>query len=152
MVVERDKGHLSDNIVTFDDKLSLLKTAAILGPNGSGKTNLLFALDLLADVVVDSGNYKDGDNINEYMPYLLSPDSKKEDTCFELEFLVARIRYKYVISFNAKSINYESLHAYLTSKPSKIFERTSSDNWRDDKGISFGPSYKGGKKRHAFFL
>lgn len=151
MVVEKDFDHLSGNIYQFNDKISLLKVAAILGPNGSGKTNMIFALDSLIDMATRSDMFKEGDNIPYYVPYELSDSSLEEPTKFEIEFITGGDRYSYYIEFDEINILKESLNVYHSTKPSKIFDRTSPENWQDDDGISFGAQYKGGKKRHAFF-
>ncbi|NUW69557.1 AAA family ATPase [Vibrio coralliilyticus] len=151
MVAERDKSHLSDNLFAYSDKISILKTAAIFGPNGSGKTNLIFALDNLIDMVVKSSSYEEGDSIPCYLPYELSEDTINSPTKFDLEFIVGNKRYSYQIQFDEYQIVYEALFYYPSVKPAKIFERTSSSDWNSEDGISFGSYYKGGKRRHAYF-
>ncbi|CAH1234677.1 ATP-binding protein [Vibrio harveyi] len=151
MVAEKDHSHLSTNLYEYNEKISVLKTVAIFGPNGSGKTNVLFALDSLRDLVVDSGNNKDEDFIPQYLPYELSDRTIGAPVKFDIEFICKGQRYSYKIVYTDYEILFESLYSYPSIKPAKIFERTSPTNWKDDDGISFGGHFKGGKKRHAFF-
>lgn len=151
MVAEKDKAHLPENLFRYNDKISVLKTAAIFGPNGSGKTNLLFALENLSDIIISSNTYKEDDIIPCYLPYELSNETIGKATKFDIEFIVDEKRYSYIVHFDQHNILYEALFTYPSVKPAKIFERTSPNNWTDDDGITFGSYYKGGKKRHAYF-
>lgn len=148
LYVDKKPNHHAGNISYVEDDIGLLKTVAIYGANASGKTNLLLALNALKGLVVESGDWKDGDKINLYDPYLLSSETIDKPTKFEIEFYVDKDRYRYHIEYNSSKILFEKLDQYRTSKPSNIFTRTESDEWRD---VKFGDSYKGGKRQFAFF-
>lgn len=148
LFTEKKLKHHVSNIAYIDPKIGLLKTASIYGANASGKTNLLLAMDALRTLIVDSGDLKQGDRINQYEPYLLSKATLNKPTKFELEFYVKTERYRYEITFDAFNILFEKLDHYKTTKPSNIFTRVDPENW---KQVKFGDSYKGGKRQFSFF-
>lgn len=148
MCAEKKSKYHTGNITYINNKIGVLKTAAIYGANASGKTNLLSAFEVLKKLVVDSGSWKEGDLIDVYEPYLLSNDTINASTKFEIEFLVKRERYSYEVEFNEKKILFEKLDYFKTVKPSNIFTRNSPEKW---KSVKFGDSYKGGKRQFSFF-
>lgn len=143
----KPKHHMG-NISYIESEIGLLKTTAIYGSNASGKTNLLLALETLTKLITVSGDWKDGDRISVYEPYLLSKSTLNKETNLEIEFYVKHQRYRYQIKFNSHQITYEKLDHYRTVKPSNIFTREDPKDW---KSVKFGDSYKGGKKQFAFF-
>ncbi|HFQ5253102.1 TPA: ATP/GTP-binding protein [Vibrio vulnificus] len=148
LYADKKPKHHAGSISYVEDSLGILKTAAIYGSNASGKSNLIMAFEALRSLVIESGDWKDGDTIDCYQPYLLSDETRNLPTEFELEFYVNESRYRYSISFNATSILHEKLDQYLTARPTNLFLRSSADDW---KNVKFGDAYKGGKKQIAFF-
>lgn len=148
LYVDKKNNHHAGNISYAEDEIGLLKSVAVYGANASGKTNLLLAVQTLKKLIVESGDWKDGDSIDCYEPYLLSGETINKPTKFEIEFYVGKERYRYHIEYNLKEILFEKLDQYKTSKPSNIFTRAAPDDW---KLVKFGDSYKGGKKQFAFF-
>ncbi len=142
------KNHQS-SIASFEKKnINLIKTCAIYGSNASGKTNSILAFRALVSLITQSGDWKDGDEIKCYEPYLLSTKTINQPTQFEIEFYVKEIRYKYEIKFNKYEILFEQLEAFFTARASNIFTRNSSTDW---KNVQFGEKYKSGRKQIAFF-
>lgn len=143
------KPKLHAGSITYtEDSIGILKTIAIYGSNASGKSNLILAFDALKTLILESGNWRDGDSINCYQPYLLSSETRNKPTEFEIEFYLNKMRYRYQILFDAKSILHEKLDQYITARPTNLFTRSSADDWRN---VKFGDAYKGGKKQIAFF-
>ena len=148
LYVDKKNNHHAGNISYAEDDIGLLKSVAIYGANASGKTNLLLAIQALRKLIVESGDWKDGDPIDCYEPYLLSDETSSKPTKLEMEFYAGKERYKYSVEYNLEEILFEKLDQYKTSKPSNIFTRTAPDDW---KMVKFGDSYKGGKRQFAFF-
>lgn len=148
LYAEKKPKHHMGNVTYIEEKLGLLKMAAIYGANASGKTNLLLAVDALKYLVVESGDLKEGDPISAYEPYLLSKDTLDKPTTLEMEFYTKNERYRYEITFDKFNILHEKLDHFRTAKPSNIFTRNSPDSWKD---VKYGDSYKGGRKQFAFF-
>ncbi len=145
---DKKPKHHAGNISYIEEDLGVLKTCAIYGSNAAGKTNIILAFEALQEILINSGDYKDGDPIECYEPYLLSESSSKLPTSFEIEFYIDNLRYRYQIEFNRYEILFEKLDFYPTARPANLFTRSSSNDW---KSVKFGEHYKGGKKQIAFF-
>lgn len=148
MYAENKHKHHAGHISFIEDDIGVLKTSAIFGANASGKTTLVLAIEALQKLAVESGNWKDGDEIKCYEPYLLSAETKSQPSEFEIEFYVENVRYNYKIHFSRQEIIFEKLDFYPNSRPANLFTRQSSSDW---KSVKFGEHYKGGKKQIAFF-
>lgn len=144
---ENKPKHHAGNI-SYIDNIGVLKTCAIYGSNAAGKTNIILAFKALQSLITESGDWKDGDAISCYEPYLLSKDNINQPVHFEIEFNIDDIRYLYEISFNKSEILFEKLDAFYSARSSNLFTRTSPDDWKD---VKFGERYKDGKKQIAFF-
>ncbi len=145
---ENKPNHHAGNISYIDNEIGILKTCAIYGSNAAGKTNIILAFEALKSLITESGDWKDGDSINCYEPYLLSKTNVDQPINFEIEFYLDDIRYLYQVEFNKNKILFEKLDVYLSARPANLFTRTSSDDW---KAVKFGEHYKKGKKQIAFF-
>ncbi len=144
---ENKPKHHAGNISNIDN-IGVLKTCAIYGSNAAGKTNIILAFNALQTLIVDSGDWKDGDDISSYEPYLLSKTNINEPVHFEIEFSIENTRYLYQVDFNKNEILFEKLDAYYSARPSNLFTRNSPNDWKD---VKFGERYKDGKKQIAFF-
>lgn len=144
---ENKPKHHTGNISYPDDKIGVLKTCAIYGSNAAGKTNIILAFEALKSLITESCDWKDGDGISCYEPYLLSKTTNEQPTNFEVEFYLDSIRYLYQVEFNKNKILFEKLDVYHSVRPANLFTRT-SDDWKD---VKFGDYYKDGKKQIAFF-
>ncbi|WP_122435107.1 AAA family ATPase [Pseudomonas viridiflava] len=150
MHVENPKKHLIGNIsYPLDDRLGLLRTAAIYGANASGKSNVLLALSALKWIIRESGSLKEGASLDTYEPFLMSPSTREAPITFEIEFVIpGDYRYVYEISYTRNKIVYESLDFYPSRQKANIFLRKEDDTWET---ISFGSHYKGGSKKIPIF-
>ncbi len=94
-----DKG----NVIQVSDKLSLLKSAAIYGANGSGKSNLISGLSAMINVIEYS--MKNDTALNKlYQPFILDSESSSHPTYFQLQFIANGKKYRYGFEFNDKKI------------------------------------------------
>jgi len=149
LYAEGSSKHLLSNIAyPAGEKIGVLKTAGIYGANASGKSNWLLAFRALQYLVVKSGEFKDGDSIDCYEPYLLSESTNNAPVSFEVEFTLDGLRYIYEIAFNAKEILTESLSYFPGQQSANIFKKEEGKRWEN---ISFGSKYIGGKKKFALF-
>lgn len=150
MYAENPGTNLLSNIFyPSESKVGVLKCSGIYGANASGKSNLLTAFRALRHIICNSGDLKEGDDIQCYEPYLLSEDTKSAPVRFEIEFFTPdSVRYKYVVSYTKTEIVEEYLDFYNSAKTASIFSRGAEDTWET---INFGGFYKGGKKRHSLF-
>lgn len=125
--------------------LRLLKLGLIYGPNASGKTTILKALDFLREIVLDSLDKKN-DEFN-FEPFLFDQITPNESTHFSLDFIKEGIRYLYKIELNKYYISNESLFFYNPSK-ALVFKRKTHINKKKSK-IEFGSKIKLSKIQKA---
>jgi AAA15 family ATPase/GTPase len=150
LYVENPKRHLADNVVfPADDKVGVLRSAAIYGANASGKSNFLRAFSALRYIACNSGDLKEGQKIRCYEPYLLSAETADAPVRFSLEFINHdKKRYRYSVSFNEYEILDESLEIYPSRSKAVLFKREPQNSWND---IYFGGLYKGKSRKVPFF-
>ncbi len=101
----------------------LLKSLAVYGPNASGKSNLLKAIQAMEKMVLTSANNQRGDVIS-VEPFLLDSLSKTEPTTFEIVFIVDHVRYQYGFSATSSRILEEWLFAFPKNVAQTWFTRT----------------------------
>jgi AAA15 family ATPase/GTPase len=123
---EQEFSMIAGNLKTHKDhvydlpKLKILKSAAIYGANGAGKSNLVKAIEYLSDLI-DSGVI--ARSINE-KKFKLNPKSKDLPVTLEVEFYKDNKTYAYGISINSTVIQEEWLYETNVNKEDKlIFER-----------------------------
>lgn len=110
---------------------ALLRSAAIYGPNASGKSNFLLALRTMRQVVTDSAvKQQRGDKLS-IIPFLLDPDSSQSPSEFEVTFAVDGIRYQYGFTATFDRIHQEWLLAYPKGRAQSWFQRA----WDDEQQI-----------------
>ncbi|MDN3645207.1 ATP-binding protein [Pontixanthobacter aestiaquae] len=150
MNVENSRGRHQSNYSSVDaGRLDVLRSAAILGANASGKSNLLTALMALKWMVVSSGSRGEGKPILPYEPYRLSDTTREAPVVFEIEFIVpSGVRYRYEISYLETRVIEERLWSFAKRQRAMVFDRNADDSWET---IRFGGTYKGGSRRLPFF-
>lgn len=149
---EKSPELLAENIQYPVDGIGVLSSAAIYGPNASGKSNILRALEAFSWLVSESHTFKEGDAIPAYEPYRLNAEKRQAPVSFELEFIVGGKRYLYEIQFNKYEILHEKLSFYSVGEKrtvlSRLFERKEGQTWND---MSFGTYFTGGTRKIPFF-
>lgn len=124
-------------------KLLLLKVAGIYGPNASGKSNLIKAMDTMRNIVLISAGTKPGGKV-PVVPFLLDDGLKKQPSFFEVTFYHKNIRYQYGFTTTSKRIHDEWLIAYPKQYAQSWYER--SFNEKNNKtDWKFGSFLKGDK-------
>lgn len=118
--------------------LPLLKTALIYGPNASGKTNLLKAIEIFSRFIKDCVKMHDSDK-TPFIPFMLNSESKKEPSEFEIKIVLDGTVYRYGFSANKISIIDEWLFIAEKGPEKVIFERHTDG---DDVKWTFGHSGK----------
>jgi len=109
-----------DEYYTYKTKKDkILKIAMIYGANASGKTNILRALDFLVKFILNAPQQRD--KTITITPFLFT-DNIKENSYFELEFLVDDIKYFYQLELSSTKVINERLYYYNPNK-ALIFDR-----------------------------
>ncbi len=108
---EKKRGTLeSEDWWTEINGVKLLKTAIILGNNGSGKTNFLNFFSVINDLVTVYRESKSSARYNlPAVSYVLSNETKEKTSIIEVVFHTNGHRYCYYIEWNADHIFKETL-------------------------------------------
>lgn len=133
--------NLTESNTFLFNNISLLKSAVIYGANASGKSNVLSALENMKQVVKNSMNIE---KIKQYplQTYLLSTESEKKDTTFEIEIIIDETIYRYGFSIYEKGIIHNE---WLEQK--KMIPRAKWNNLfnRKKQNITLGNLFSEGK-------
>lgn len=101
----------------------ILKSAAIFGANGSGKTNIVSALYALRDVVLRSLDSSVGDSrITEIVPFLLKDNYFDIPSEFEISFIADERLYRYGLAIENGEISEEWLYR-TKARETMLFHR-----------------------------
>ncbi len=139
-----DRTHESTHCVRTGMKSvpRLSKSAIIFGPNGSGKTNFVTALQTLRELVLYSTAYSDAQFAELHTPFQFGP-SAFSATGFQIDLLIDKVRYRYSMSYNAQRICSERLLVYKTGKAQRWFERRYDDASHTENWTAFSPNFNG---------
>ncbi|HRH18940.1 MAG TPA: ATP-binding protein [Aquabacterium sp.] len=107
---------------------SAVRSAVVYGPNASGKSTLLRALDYMRAVVAESATMIQPGAVYNVQPFKLDAAFAQEPTEFEMSFVLDGIRHQYAFAMTPQRIVSESLVVYRTSKPTQWFSRRLADN------------------------
>lgn len=129
LIASGDKELVSTHLAPTGLKAApyALRTAVVYGPNASGKSSLLRALDYLRAVVAESATIIQPGQTYNVQPFKLDAASAQQPTEFEITFLLSGVRHQYAFSMTAQRIVSESLLVYRSSKPTQLFSRQHID-------------------------
>ncbi len=118
------KDH-SENIFK-DGKKTLLKSAVIYGPNASGKSNLLNAMNFMRHFIENSATeYKKSDKI-DVEPFKLNSHTANQPSLFEVTFMCNEIKYRYGFKIDNNIVHDEWLF-HTKVRETKLFIRTGQE-------------------------
>jgi uncharacterized protein len=100
-----------------------LTSAAIYGPNASGKSNIIKALFAFKEYIRSSTDNKPNDSIKLFDPFKLCKKNILEASCFSLDILIEDVLHTYSVEVLEKEVFYESLFFYPKGMKVKVFER-----------------------------
>lgn len=101
----------------------LLPVAGIYGPNASGKTNVIAALDWLRSAVRNS--LRDWGDAIPVEPFALGAAGRSTE--MTVETVVEDVRYEYMVELGPEAISYEALFHYPERRRRRVFEREGED-------------------------
>ena len=119
MVAKKDST-LEDYYVVNTGGLRLLKIALLYGPNASGKTSILKALDCLRTLAI-APNRKKSDILGVY-PFF-DDVSLRKPTVFRIVFIQNNIRYDYTVELTNQCVLREQMMHYPHGRPAQLFSR-----------------------------
>lgn len=102
----------------------ILRGAAIYGANASGKSNVVKAIQFLANFVTRSATrVEPGERIG-VEPFKLDDHSQKQPSVFEITFVAEGVRYVFGCSLLPERVVEEYLVAYPKGAPQRWYQRT----------------------------
>ncbi len=142
-----DKSHWAERVVSsaHGTKMNVLKAAAILGANASGKSTLIHAIRFMKDFVAGSSRERLKDSPTGVTPFRLDAQHAAKPSKFEAVFLQDSIRWVYGFAVDSQRVVEEHLSNYPVRGERVLFTRK-----LDGKGKTaefyFGPSWGGPAK------
>lgn len=130
-----------------DKKIPVLRTAAIYGPNASGKSNLLRSMLYALQLILSSHKFDKNSGVPFYEPYLLDEKMAQEPTYFEIDFLVFGTRYRYSFSYTGQEIVSEEFAIYASNKEAVLYSRQQG---QDINSMTLGGLLRGKRRKIAF--
>lgn len=99
---------LSNHIKVLNDKLPVLKMAAIYGSNGAGKSNLLKGINFLKAIATNK-NFLDKEKVGKYI-FALKENAGKEPLELAIEFVAkSGVPFIYSVEVNDTGVTFETL-------------------------------------------
>lgn len=97
-----------DNVVK-EGKYKVLRSAVIYGANSSGKSNFIKALEFVIETVKNSSKLNSTDKL-DVKPFLLSTETEKKPSFFEILFIDSENRYRYGFELDNEKVHSEWLY------------------------------------------
>lgn len=148
------KEHWETNVIETKKGLNLLKSTAIYGSNGGGKTNLISAFGFMCNVVYNSFSEslkKQEDRGRRDFFYKLNVDTENAPSTFEVTFIVQDIIYRYGFSIKGFEIISEWLYKKVEVE-TNLFERNGSNFKINKTGFPEGEKYKTEVNSNVLFI
>ncbi|NOV31239.1 ATP/GTP-binding protein [Methylomonas sp. ZR1] len=142
----RKRENLIKPVVKGEKLPDLLKVAAIYGPNASGKSNLIKALDLVRDV--SSRQPTAHPMPLPVVPFRFDPALIDKPTKIDLHFICFERRYQFELALTQQRIVEERLIMFPEGKETLLYERkheAGGDIYR------FGAALEGGTDLHELW-
>jgi hypothetical protein len=122
---------LSKHINVYEDKVAVLKMAAIYGSNGAGKSNLLKGIKFLKALVTEK-NFLDKNSVGRYF-FGLKKDAGIQPLELTVEFITkAGLPYVYSVEITRSGIKFETLQVSGLGKSDNINVFT-----RDERNVRY---------------
>lgn len=127
----------------------LLRSSVLYGPNASGKSTLIQALQFVEGRVLSSQKESQAGDEIDVTPFKLTADSRAADSEFEVTFIEQGVRYEYGFRCNRSRFTEEWLFAYPLGRAQKWFHRV-FDAEKGQDVYKFSTSFLGGRQRHGW--
>ncbi len=130
------KKYQDSKWVVNDDNtpIPLYKCIGLVGPNASGKSNIISSFTFALSFILNTISRKDTSKIKTER-FAFGSEMYKKPTSFEFIFYKNAIKYVYGFSINEKEVIEEYLLGYFSAKPKTLFDRTAGQHY-DFKGNS----------------
>ena len=115
---------LSQNVMEWNGQ-TILKTIGLFGPNASGKSNIVKAINCCCHLIFESHLYNENTVFN-FQPFKFDGWDQRPSR-FLVNFVCEEIEYEYSFSLTRNEILEESLYHYPNKRRAKIFSRQGDD-------------------------
>jgi uncharacterized protein len=121
-ISSKNKELDEQNTFQATPKLRLLKTKAIYGANGSGKSNLVNAMSSFNDFIIMS--IRPDANLHLFFqPFVFSSETENNPSFFQIIFILDGIQYRYGFEANSEHITSEWLFGTPNQREVYYFKR-----------------------------
>ena len=128
---------LSHNVMEWKG-VPVLKTVGLFGPNASGKSNILKAINFCCRMILDSYLHNEGVTFN-FEPFKFDGWQKKPSK-FLIDFVCDDVEYEYFFELTRERILCESLYYYPVGRRAKVFVRDENGKYSFGTGVMAKPS------------
>lgn len=101
----------------------VVRSAVVYGPNASGKSTLVRALQFFRGVIVESATTVRLGQTYNLQPFRLDPTYTDQPSEFELTFVFEGLRHQYAFALNPRAVIRESLVVFRSARPTTLFSR-----------------------------
>jgi energy-coupling factor transporter ATP-binding protein EcfA2 len=127
----------------------LLRSTVLYGPNASGKSTLIQALQFVEGQVLNSQKESQAGDAIDVVPFKLTAASRAANSEFEVTFVEQGVRYEYGFCCNRVRFTEEWLIAYPLGRAQKWFHRVFDVEVGKD-AYKFSTSFLGGRQRQTW--
>jgi len=149
MLANADKSH-ECNLEKFG-KERVSKVKIIYGANASGKTSFIDSINFLRKFALDSNHLVEGNHVH-IVPYKFRTKYLDYPSDFSITFIKNDIKYTYSFSCTHERVIDEKLDIYYSSKPSNIFTRTNTNDYKFNTDIRLLNEIKTKNTSNKLFL
>jgi AAA15 family ATPase/GTPase len=151
--VKSFKEHVDTHIISNKD-INLLKTSAIYGSNGGGKSNFISAMGFMRNYVHNSFSdslKKEEDRISKGYFFKLSEETETQPTFFEISFIVNETIYRYGYEIKGYEIISEWLYKKIEVE-TLLFERNKKGFKINNNSFKEGNKHKNEVNSNVLFI
>lgn len=116
-----DAEHRDENTVELNGE-RVLRSIGLYGANGSGKSNVIRALDFMTYFTFFSVVGQTDEAI-DVSPFLLTAENENAPSFFEIEILTGQARYRYGFEVSQSAVLTEWLFSATSSREAELFTR-----------------------------
>lgn len=149
MLANKDKSHEENLIQIGKDKVST--THIIYGSNASGKTSFINAIEFIKLFSIMSNRLMENSKI-EISPFKFRENFSKIPSEFSICFVKNDLKYNYSFSCNFEKVFDEKLDIYYSSKPTNIFTRKNTSEYKFNRDVKFLNEIKSKNTKNKLFL
>jgi hypothetical protein len=128
---------LSHNMMEWKG-IPVLKSVGLFGPNASGKSNILKAINFCCRMILDSHLHNEGVVFN-FEPFKFDGWQDKPSK-FLIDFVCDNVEYEYSFELTKNRILSENLYYYPVGRRAKVFVRDANGKYSFGTGIFNKPS------------